>query len=443
MKGTAWSLSIVALVLGFVGPAASRDQALADVVYETLASNPDVAEARTRWLARIDEQREAHGGYYPTVDLNAGMGYEYTDSPGTRARSNQGQDMTRKELGLNARQMLFDGGGTEQEVERQKARKESAAANLSAVAEATAMDAVEAYVDLGRYQALHGITAESLEIHRRIQDQIRLRSEAGVGRRADLEQVNTRVALAEVNLVAASVNLEDARTTFQRVVGRMPKGPATAAEDLSKRELPASLEEALEVARNRNPVLDVAQADIEAAIAQHEAAKQFDYPRFDIEVGGNLNDDISGVQGHVDDLSAMLRMRYNLYNGGSDAARKRVTAHNIDEARDIRDRSHRQLEEAVRLAWAAYQATSRQLPLMRRQVETARATRDAYQKQFNIGQRTLLDLLNSENEVLQARQSVEQTRADRLLAQYRLLEAMGALTDHFGAVDALTGDPDN
>ena len=142
----------------------------------------------------------------------------------------------------------------------------------------------------------------------------------------------------------------------------------------------------------------------------------------------------------MDDLEAMLRMRYNLYRGGSDAARKRATALNVNEARDVRDRSLRQLEETVQLAWAAYQVTNAQLPLLERQVEAALATRDAYAKQFNIGQRTLLDLLNSENEVFQARQSVVSTRADNLFAQYRLLEAMGELVDDLGVGDALASE---
>jgi adhesin transport system outer membrane protein len=302
------------------------------------------------------------------------------------------------------------------------------------------MRAAEAYLDLGRYQGLKAISAESLQIHKRIEDQIRLRSEAGVGRRADYDQVKARVALAEVNLVAADVNLLDAETTFQRVVGRLPGGEPVDLVAIPPGALPGSLQQALEQAQVNNPVLQTAAADIEAARAQHAAAKQSDYPRFDLELGGNLNDDIAGTEGHVDDLSAMIRMRYNLYRGGSDAARKRATAHNVNEARDIRDRSVRQLEESLRLAWAAYRATSAQLPLLERQVVSAQATRLAYEKQFNIGQRTLLDLLNSENEVLQARQSVIETRADGLLAQYRLLEAMGALVDHLDAGGSVASD---
>jgi adhesin transport system outer membrane protein len=414
------------------GPVQAAGGDLAGVVRETLSTNPDVAEARDRWLARREEVRAAEGGFLPSLDLNAGIGYEYTDSPSSRARDDDSNELTRKELGLTARQMLFDGWGTRSEVSRQRARADSAAAQLLSVGESTAMKAAQAYVDLQRYKDLLQISKENLDIHIRIQDQIRLRSEAGVGRRADYEQVRSRVALAEVNLVAAEVNLLDAHTTFQRIVGRAPKAGYAPAE-ISPGTFPESLQQALQVAQTNNPVLHTAAADIEAARAQHDAARQYDYPRFDLELDGNMNDDIDGTEGEVDDMSAMLRMRFNLYRGGTDAARKRATAHNINEAKDIRDRSVRQLDETIRLAWAAYEATAAQMPLFERQVVAATATRDAYAKQFNIGQRTLLDVLNSENEVLQGRESLVETRAEHLLAQYRVLEAMGALVDSFDA----------
>ena len=202
--------------------------------------------------------------------------------------------------------------------------------------------------------------------------------------------------------------------------------------------MPGSLDEALEVARNTNPTLGVALADVEAAKAQHKAARQFDYPRFDLEVGGNRNDNVDGIQGRDDDLSAMIRLRYNLYRGGSDEARKKATAFNINEARDVRDRTMRQLDESIRLAWASKEATRAQLPLYEAQVESAIATRNAYAKQFNIGQRTLLDVLNSEIEVTRARQSIADTEAENMLAQLRLLQSMGTLVEALGVEDALT-----
>ena len=430
------SLIVASLVAWALLSGSASAQPLAEVVAQTLASNPDVAEARSLLQARQEEVERARAGFRPSVDLSAGYGYEYTDSPATRGGGIASEELARKEFGVNASQMLFDGWGTQSELERQQSRRDSAAARLRGVSELVARQASEAYLDLLRYRELAALSVNNLEVHLRIQDQIRLRSEAGVGRRADLEQVNSRVALARANLVAAQVNLTDAETTYLRVVGVLPKGEMV--QPLIEGDgLPANLEEALVLARARNPLVDTADADVSAAMAQHRASKQFNYPRFDLEVGGNFNDDIDGRPGYSNDLAAMLRMRFNLYRGGADAARIRETAFNVNESKEVRNRTLRQLEESLRLAWAAFDATSAQVPLLQQQVMAALATRDAYAQQFNLGQRTLLDLLNSENEVLQGRQSVVNAEVDRLLAHFRILETLGILVKHLGLSDAL------
>jgi len=409
---------------------------LAEAVAQSLVSNPDIAEVKSQWEARREEVKRALAGYRPTLDLNAGIGKEYTNSPSSRARGRGSVDLTRKEFGLNATQMLFDGWGTSNEVSRQRARLQSAAARVREEAESLAMRTSESFVDVLRFRELDALATNNLQVHLRIQDQIRLRSEAGVGRRADFDQVNSRVALAKANKVAAEVNVTDAETTYRRVVGIAPTGNLRTPT-LADKELPPGLAPAIEVARSANPVLARAEADIEAAKARNAAARQFNYPRFDLEVRGNANDNIDGDRGYNNDLTTMVRMRFNLYKGGADNARIRETAYNVNEAKDVRNRALRQLEESTRLAWSAYRATAAQLPLLRQRVIAAQATLLAYEKQFSIGQRTLLDVLNSENEALQARQEVVNTEADHLLAKYRILEAMGALLEHFAIAPPL------
>jgi adhesin transport system outer membrane protein len=406
-------------------------ETLEEAVAQALSSSPEVARAVNALRAREQEVAGAQAGYRPTVDLSAGYGYEYTDSPGTRAAGDDAVELDRGEFGVSATQLLFDGYGTKSEIERQEARRASAAGDVKAIAEAIAADAAIAYVDLLRFTELESLSEESLQVHLRIQDQIRLRSDAGVGRRADLDQVDSRVALAEANLVAAQVNRLDAETTYRRVIGQLPGGGLMMPQ-VRAGELPGSLEEAITLANAANPQLEVAGADIAAAEALHRAARQEYYPRVTLELGGNLDNNEDGVSGYRNDLSAMLRLRYNLYRGGADTARVREAAYNVNEAKEIRSRTYRQLEEAVRLAWAAYEATARQVPLLEAQVTAAIATREAYEKQFNIGQRTLIDLLNSENEVLDGQVSLVNAKADRLNAYHRLFEAMGRLVEHFG-----------
>ena len=128
----------------------------------------------------------------------------------------------------------------------------------------------------------------------------------------------------------------------------------------------------------------------------------------------------------------MLRLRYNLYSGGRDSARKAQTAHLLNESREVRNQTYRQVVESLRLSWAAYQATKSQLSVLRDYVKATTATRAAYGKQFNIGKRTLVDLLNIENELYNARRQVVNAHYDNLLAQYRILAGMGRLLGYLG-----------
>lgn len=420
-------LAIMAGLIWLVAAAGTQAQTLRDAVQAALASSPDVLEVTHARLGRLQELEQARGGYYPAVDLNAGYGFEYTDSPTTRARDlDAGERLWRQETGISARQMVFDGFATESEVARQAARVESVDHQLQTTAQGTAVEAARAYLEVLRYREEARLAEENLQVHRRILDQIRMRSDAGVGRRADLDQIRAREALAQNNLIAAQANLRDAMTTYKRVVGAEP-GPELVPPAIDSVQLPESLEAALQIALQNHPALSLAEADVAAAHAQRDAARSAMYPRFDLELAGNHNVEVDGTPGRVNDYSVMLRMRYNLFRGGSDKARLRQTAHQVDEAKQVRDRTRRQVEETLRLAWVAYEATSRQLSLVEQQVQFGEATRDAYAKQFNIGQRTLLDLLNTENELFQARQTLAGTRAELMTAKYRVLEATGSL----------------
>lgn len=414
----------VAVILGLVpGYAAAID--LKQAVEQALLTSPEVLEGVNERLSLDEQVRQADAGFLPSVDLTGGIGYEHTDSPGTRANDGD-EELLRRELGFFLRQMLFDGNTTKHEVARQRARVSANAQELLGVAHSTALQAIEAYFDLIRFRRVKWFAEDNLRTHKRIQDQVRLRSEAGVSRKSDLDQVNARVALAEASLIAAEANVADAETTYQRVVGQQAPVELEVREP-SPDELPETLEAAIERARANNPVLKSAQADIEEALAQNRVAQGELYPRLDLEVAGNLNDNIDGVEGRNDDLSAMLRLRYNLFDGGRDRARIRQTAHEINQAKEIRNRTGRELEESMRLAWSALQSTRRQLQYLNDRVRFAEATRDAYLRQFNIGQRTLLDLLNTENDVFQARQSLINTRRDEKVAHYRILTDLGEL----------------
>jgi adhesin transport system outer membrane protein len=417
-KGVLLGLAIASAIQ--VAQAAPLEQ----VVSDSMLQNPEVAAALNAKRAVAEEVREAVGGRYPDIDLLLGVGYEWTDSPTTRSAGDGTQELWRQEATVNFRQMLFDGLATESEIQRQEARLASADARVREVADQFALDTARSYLELIRRQELLRLSKEHLYNHVRIYDQIRKRSESGLGSLSSIQQAESRLALAEVNMLAADNNLRDAKANYIRVVGVEPPEQFEVPMGLN---VPASLDDALEQAAANQPTLQLAASDIEAAKAQYEAAYSRRLPTFHFEMERTLFNDIDGVNGDNEDFTAMLRLRYNLYNGGSDDARIRKTQYQIHEAEEIRNSADRQVVQSLGLSWNAYEILAQQVTFLEQYVASTEKTRDSYQKQFDIGQRSLLDLLDTENEVFSAKNTLTDSTFDYLIAQYRVINGTGQL----------------
>ena len=422
------SLPLLGAAALAAAPAASA-LTLQEVVRDTLQDSPDVRITANERMARKHALEQAKAGYYPTVDVTAGYGREWSENSNTLAPPPPDDvTLTRTEAGIQLRQMLFDGFGTANEVDRQRARIRSAAYSVSSSAENTGLNTVDVYLNLLKHQRLVALAEDNLEAHQRIHDQIKLRADRGVGRKAELDQIRGRLALARSNLIAAKANREDARTDYLRVVGELPD-EKLERPPMPTATLPDSSEQAVQRALDNHPTLQSANADVEAVDAQYEAAKQRYYPRFDLELSRTWNNNIDGVEEDDEDWQAMVRMRFNIFNGGADMARRKEVAYLINEAKEVRSRTHRQVVQSMRLSWNAYQATGDRLDFLQEHVEASEKTREAYTQQFNLGQRTLLDLLDTENELFEANQAYIEGDTDHLFAAYRVTAGMGRLLE--------------
>lgn len=410
--------------------APSQAQSLKVAVEQTIQNNPDVLIDSKHRLSIDQALIQAQSGYYPRIDLALGRGREYSENITTRQPGAE-PTLTRSEASVTLTQMLFDGFGVRSEVERNQARVDSAAYKVAGTSEQTALRAIEAYIEVLRLREITALTAENANVHQRTFDQIKIRSESGVGRRADLDQIDARFALARANLVSAQANQADAEINFLRIVGVEPVNLSKEAEPLQI-EIPKSLEEAMQVAIDNNPVLRSAGLDIEATGAQTRAANSTLLPRVDLQVGASRNKNIDGVPGNNEDRFAMVRMRYTFNVGGGDKARVKETILLGEEAREVQRRTQRQLKQSVQLSWNALMSVRKRLPQLRQHAEASALTRDAYTKQFSIGQRTLLDMLDSENESFTAATNYVTAQYLESFAQYRVLADLGRLLPALG-----------
>ena len=398
-----------------------------DAIAETLQSNPEVQAELREVDARERQIREALGGYYPSVDLLAGFGYQERD-PTSRQFSDPDRtrnELERHEAQLNVKQLVFDGFSTPNEHKNQMARHESAEHRAYSVGENIALEVVRSYLEVIKQQDILALAKQTLATHENIYDKMKKRADSGVGSTADFDQISGRLALAKTNVINQTANLLDAKTNFQRVVGRYPQEGELVAP--YSKYLPATVDEAIARAIEAHPLLKSAASDVKAVNFQYEQTKSTFYPQFHVELERDLNKNIDGVDEQVDDLTVMLRMRYNLYRGRSDEAKKQQFAHLVEKAKEVRNNTYRQVEQETHLAWVAYEAVRDQIPVLEDYVRDSESTKAAYIQQFDLGRRTLLDLLNTENEMITAKQSLVTARQDLLYNEYRIFRAIGEL----------------
>ena len=422
MKLTVRYLGALTLGALIAGTGSAHAETLQEAVHYMLQTNPDVKSIAYNRLARDEEVKQARAGYLPSLDISYGAGIVDQDNPFDDTSYPQSTV-------LSLRQNVFRGFADQYEVERQNARVNSSAYQLQGRSENIALVTSRVYLNYLRQLELLELAKENLTIHQRIHDQIKLRSESGIDRKADLDQVMGRLSLAESSLVIAEANVADAQTDYQFVVGRIP-------EHLVKPQpvdafIPALLEEAQQLAVKNYPILKSAQADVQAREAQYVVAKSNYYPKLDIVVDQKWEDDVD-IPGYEEELRATAVARFNIFNGFSDKARIAETCYLIKEAREIQKNTERQIIESIRLSWMAHQASQNSIAYLQNYVKSTGATAEAFSKQWNIGRRSMFDVLDIEAELVNAKIDLVNAQYDKLYAQYRILNGMGQLVHTMG-----------
>jgi adhesin transport system outer membrane protein len=422
MKLTVRYLGALTLGALIAGTGSAHAETLQDAVHYMLQTNPDVKSIAYNRLARGEEVKQARAGYLPSLDISYGAGIADQNNPFDDTSYPQSTV-------LSLRQNVFRGFADQYEVERQTARVNSSAYLLQGRSENIALVTSRVYLNYLRQLELLELAKENLTIHQRIHDQIKLRSESGIDRKADLDQVMGRLSLAESSLVIAEANVADAETDYQFVVGRIP-------EHLVKPQpvdafIPALLEEAQQLAVKNYPILKSAQADVQAREAQYVVAKSNYYPKLDIVVDQKWEEDVD-IPGYEEELRATAVARFNIFNGFSDKARIAETCYLIKEAREIQKNTERQIIESIRLSWMAHQASQNSIVYLQNYVKSTGATAEAFSKQWNIGRRSMFDVLDIEAELVNAKIDLVNAQYDKLYAQYRILNGMGQLVHTMG-----------
>ncbi|WOD08803.1 TolC family outer membrane protein [Marinomonas sp. GJ51-6] len=399
---------------------------LEEATYIAIENSPEVRQAIAQYRELKENAEVARRtGYYPSVDLSAGIGHETTYEEST-----DDVDLTRRELTLALNQPLFNGFSTRNEVKRLTSEAEADRWNALISVENTALEVAQVFADVLRYRELLALADLNLKAHQRIYEQIKLKSDTGIGRQSDLSQISARLSKAHANNLAAINNLKDAESNYKSIVGELP--PEEMIYPVPDRALlPQDLDSAISEALKKNPAIEGAYWDVLATESLQDIADAEKYPTVNFVLERTWDNNIDGDEGASEDLLAMVRLNYNLYSGGSFKRKQEAAVQQNIQATEIRRNTIRDTELTVRLAWAAYEATTGQKEHIQQYVISTKESQVAYEKQFRLGRRSLLDVLDSENELFQARQDYVNADYDELFSEFRLFNAKGELMRAF------------
>lgn len=400
---------------------------LKETIEDAIIHNPEFRAEVKHYRSLQAETEGARSGYYPSIDLSGGLGYEEVDKATGTNTIGTGDGLTRREASIKLTQNLFEGFGTVNEVDRQKFRLDAQAFKAESRANDIALSMTEAYVDLIKEGELLDLAQDSLDTHKKILDQITKRNDAGIGNQVEVDQARARLALAESNFASSQNNYYDAQAKFKRVLGRNPD--SALIKPKFRYELPKSIDKATSIAMTDHPTLRSANGDVAEAKMQYKSSAKEYYPRVDLEVERTFDENISGVKGKDEYFQAMVRVKYNLYRGGRDTNERKRTASAYHEATEIRNNTRRQIIENVRYAWNARTYVEKQLEFINLHIKMTHDTLTGYRKQFSLGRRSLLDLLNTENEYTNALRTLINSEAELLKSNYRILAGTGHLLD--------------
>ncbi len=403
-------------------------QSLEQAVSLALMTNPRIHQQTQHVQTRMYEETIAKAGYLPTVQLHGGSGFEWTSNPTIWTGSPTSSDrLHRYESSVALRQELFSGFSTRNEAQKARSATRSEQFRLINVASEMALGVARSYISIIMTRRAFELAEKNLQVHKDIFQRVLKRAESGIQSTSDLSLVSGRLASAEASTIACKNNLTDAGLRFQRLTGVRPEELTEPVPDRSL--IPDTLQQVLKLAENQYPLLKSACEDSVAAHSDYKASKSRFLPEVYFSAERSWNKNINGIVGRNDDYTLMFHVRYNLFNGGGDKARVQASLSRWHESLDVFQQALREVQEEAGLAWEAHIELHHQLPQLERHVTYSIETVNAYRRQYALGERSLLDVLNAENESLSAALNWNSAHIASLDSDYRLLHICGQLLD--------------
>ncbi|QJB57169.1 TolC family outer membrane protein [Pseudodesulfovibrio sp. zrk46] len=420
-------LTIIATLLLTIPALAAEDGmiSLKESVVAAVKQHPQIKSLLHNRDAQANNLRASIGRFFPTLDLTSSVGFQKYSSSTTRLNGTDKRYKSAKDTTVSLTQNVFDGMNRFYEYEGSKARLKSAEFRLIDNVETVALEAVRAHMDVDRERRLVALAEDNIIAHKEVLASIVERVAGGAGSKADEMQARGRVARAETTFITYTGNLRTAEAQYFRVTGM--KADALDSADYMLGDVPEEMTPILDNCLTYNPKILVAKADLEATNQDKGVSGSDFYPTVDLELSSRNTDKLDGAATYLQDNRAMLNVSWNLFNGGSDYSRLKAAKSRISESQANLQDTTDDLTRQVAAAWTEYETAYKSVEKHMEALQYSMESRDMYMMQFNVGQRSLLDVLDSINEVFSNSVLLETSQSNTNFALYKLLALQGAL----------------
>jgi outer membrane protein len=407
-------------------PVTASAETITGALSKAYRNNSQLNSARAGVRVTDEDVAIAKSGYRPNVVGSASI--DYTE----RRRNDMSTRLTSGSFGVQVNQMLFDGFQTKNTVAAAEARVRASQESLRNTEENILYSAAQAYMNVIHDRQVAALTQQNLEFLNEQTRAARSRLEVGEGTRTDVAQADAARSNAEAQLSAARAQALSSAAAYRQLIGEEP-GQLKAAAPLAK-QLPRSLDAAVAVASQEHPAIIATSHLVDAAAFGVKAAEGALLPSVTASAGISRNyshtspGGISSTDGYSNAANIGATLSVPIYQGGRTSAQVRKSKEQLGQARIEVDVSRDQVRQAITAAWTGYTAAQEAVAANRTVVSAAQLALNGVIEERNVGQRTTLEVLDSQRDVINAKINLASAERDVVLASYAILQAMGRLS---------------
>lgn len=402
----------------FVG--AARAESLSEALATAYTTNPTIRAERARQRSTDEQMPAALSGWRPRVEATGQAGHQIFDQPGAKPKLNDPAS-----LSIELSQPIFSGFGTLSSTAAADARVRAGRANLSSAEQTALLQAVAAYMNVVRDRRIVELRRQDLKVLEEQLNAANARFKVGEITRTDVAQARASLSQSQSNLALARAALASSEASYEQIIGMAPgtlTGPAVPGA------LPASLQDALATAEKANPDVLAALFIEEAARSQVGVVRSRLLPQASINAQYTTSNDTGTSQVRATQQSYFGRVSVPLYEGGEVYAGVREAKQVASQRRLQVIEAQRGVRQAVIAAWNNYLAAGESITASAEQVKASQLAIEGVRQEAMVGSRTTLDVLNAQQDVVNAEVRLAQAERDRIVAAYQVLATTGKLT---------------